>query len=367
MAMGLMVMATLLPAPAFSGEKRGSSDQRGDETKSEPDAPHRAIQRYAIGQGPRSYWLYEPLDPKPAKAPVVVFLHGWFAVNPGFYGAWIDHLVRNGRTVIFPRYQNDVGTLPLDFLPNAVSAIRDALSVLDAGHGHVRADRSQFALIGHSAGGTLAVQIAALAADPENELPVPIAVIAVMPGEVLPMRRPSLADVHRDTLLVITVGEEDMIVGDFRARQIFRETTAIPNSRKRFILFRSDRHGYPPLIAEHAAPTGAHRRLDNGEGLFRFLQLSFGEVNAHDRAGFWKITDWTLQAAAMGQTLDDVVRDEERFRHLGFWSDGRKVIPPIVGVDLDAIPRVIPSNGLKLFPLSSPKALVLEAERDSER
>ena len=24
--------------------------------------------------------------------PVVVFLHGWFAVNPGFYGAWIDHL-----------------------------------------------------------------------------------------------------------------------------------------------------------------------------------------------------------------------------------------------------------------------------------
>ena len=27
---------------------------------------------------------------------MVVFLHGWFAVNPAFYGAWIDHLVRIG-------------------------------------------------------------------------------------------------------------------------------------------------------------------------------------------------------------------------------------------------------------------------------
>ena len=41
-------------------------------------------------------------NPSPKRAPVVVFFHGWFAVNPGFYGAWIDHLVRNGRIVIFP-------------------------------------------------------------------------------------------------------------------------------------------------------------------------------------------------------------------------------------------------------------------------
>ena len=61
---------------------------------------------------------------------MVVFLHGWFAVNPGFYGAWIDHLVRDGNIVIFPRYQNDVGTMPQDFLPNALAAIRDALGVL---------------------------------------------------------------------------------------------------------------------------------------------------------------------------------------------------------------------------------------------
>ena len=123
--------------------------------------------------------------------------------------------------------------------------------------------------------------------------------------------------------------------------------------RKRFILFRSDRHGFPPLIAEHTAPTGVHPLLDNGEGLFRSLQLSFGDVNAHDHAGFWRIADLTMEAAFNGQTLDDATRDEERFRNLGFWSDGRKVNPPIVGVDLDSIPRVIPFNGLRIFPWGS--------------
>jgi pimeloyl-ACP methyl ester carboxylesterase len=243
-------------------------------------------------------------------------------------------------------------------LPNALAAIRDGLAVLEVGHEHVRPDRNQFALIGHSAGGNLAVQIAALAADPHTDLPVPIAVVSVMPGEVLPMRRPSLSQIDKKTLLLVTVGEEDLIVGDWRGRQIFRETTSIPNARKRFVLFRSDRHGYPPLLAEHVAPTGVHHRLDNGEGVFRYLQLSFGEVNAFDRAGFWRMADWTLEAAAKGYTLDDLVRDEERFTHLGFWSDGRKVTPPIVGVDLDAIPRVIPTNGLKVFPWSLPKPSV---------
>jgi hypothetical protein len=84
-----------------------------------------------------------------------------------------------------------------------------------------------------------------------------------------------------------------------------------------------------------------------------------GEINALDRAGFWRMTDITLEAAAKGQTLDDVTRDLEQFRHLGFWSDGRRVNPPIIGTDLEAIPRVIPGNGLRIFPWSpGPKASV---------
>ncbi len=298
---------------------------------------------------------------------MVVFLHGWFAVNPGFYGAWIDHLVRDGRIVIFPRYQNDVGTMPQDFLPNAMAALHDALGVLHVGVDHVRPDPTQFALIGHSAGANLAAQIAALTADPHAGLPIPKALIALMPGEVLPMRTPSLDRIPETTLLIVAVGEEDLVVGDHRGRQIFAEASAIPAARRRFIFFRSDRHGYPPLIADHAAPTGSHPRLDNGEGIFRSLQMSFSDVNALDRAGFWRIADWTLDAAFAGKTLDDVTRDEERFRHLGYWSDGRRVITPLVSSDLDGMPRVVPANGLKIFTWSSPAKPKVALGSGSER
>ncbi len=291
---------------------------------------------------------------------MVVFLHGWFAVNPGFYGAWIDHLVRNGRIVIFPRYQNDVGTMPQEFLPNVVAALNDALGALHVGVDHVRPDLTRFALIGHSAGGNLAAQIAALAADPHAGLPIPKALVVVMPGEVIPMRRPSLDRIPELTLMIVMVGEEDIVVGDLRGRQIFSEATAIPPARKRFIFFRSDRHGHPALIADHAAPTGVHPRLDNGEGLFRSLQLSFSDVNALDRAGFWRIADVTLDAAFAGKSIDEIARDPERFRHLGYWSDGRRVTPPVVGTDLKDMPRVIPVNGLKIFPWSlAPKPKVV--------
>ncbi len=341
---------------ALAGVLRADDQPAGKSSSLEPaepenSSPHRSFKRYEIGEGPRSYWIFEPDDPKPeARAPVVVFLHGWFAVNPGFYGAWIDHLVRDGKIVIFPRYQNDVGTPPQEFLSNALAAIRDALGVLATGVGHVRPDLTRFTLIGHSAGGNLSAQIAAVAADPHADLPVPQALFIVMPGEIVPTRQPSLSDISPSTLMIVIVGEEDVVVGDLRARQIFTQASAIALSRKRFILFRSDRHGHPPLIAEHTAPSGVHSRLDNGEGFFRAFQMSLGDVNALDRVGFWRMADFTMEAAFKGKTLDQAIRDEEQFRHLGFWSDGRKVIQPIVGVDLDAIPRVIPINGLRLFP-----------------
>ncbi len=185
-----------------------------------------------------------------------------------------------------------------------------------------------------------------------------------MPGEVLPIRQASLDRIPAATLLIVAVGEEDLVAGDLRGRQIFLEASAIPASRKRFILYRSDRHGHPPLIADHTAPTGTNHRLDNGEGILRPLQLSKGDINALDHAGFWRIGDITLRSGFEGQTFDDVPQFDQVIRHLGYWSDGRLVRQPIVGTDLDVIPRVILGNGLKIFPFSSPRKVALGSHRD---
>ncbi len=183
----------------------------------------------------------------------------------------------------------------------------------------------RFALIGHSAGGNLAAQVGAVSSDAHADIPLPRAIIALMPGEVFPMREPKLAripwnDPSCSLLSAKTIWSSVTSAGG----QIFAGATAVPLSRKRFILFRTDRHGFPPLIAEHTAPTGVHHRLDNGEGLFRNLQLSFSDVNALDRAGFWRISDLTLDAAFAGQTLDEATRDEERFRIWGSGVTGAK-------------------------------------------
>jgi dienelactone hydrolase len=343
-ALSLAVLLAALPA-ALADDAPHSARASGDAY------PHKALRRHEFGVGARSYWIYEPAEPTPAVAPVIVFHHGWLAVNPAAYGAWIDHLVRRGQVVIFPRYQLDVATRPDDFLPNALAAVRDAFDVLETSPKHIRPDRERFALIGHSAGGNLSAQMAATAA--ENHLPVPKALVLLMPGEVKPAREPSLSRIPSTTLLVVAAAEDDRIVGDVRARQIFAGTTSIPPERKKYVLYRTDRHGLPWLIADHVAPTAALRGFDTGDGLLRGYQLNRAELNAFDYAGFWRLADLTLDAAFAGRTLDEATDRGERFRHLGYWSDGRAVAPPIVGDDLATIPRVFPTNGLRLIQWTS--------------
>jgi hypothetical protein len=170
-----------------------------------------------------------------------------------------------------------------------------------------------------------------------------------MPGEVQPLREPDLARIPADTLLVVAVAEDDRVVGDARGREIFTQARAIPPCRKKFVVYRTDRHGLPWLIAHHLAPTAAHPGLDTGDGLLRGFQMNQAELNALDTAGFWRLADTTLAAGFAGQNLDDATNGGESFRHLGYWSDGRPVERPIVGSDLAEMPRVLPANGVRLI------------------
>ena len=331
------IVALILAGPALAAE--GVMPGRS--------YPHRSVRKSEIGEGPKSYALFEPADPRPDRAPVVAFTHGWLAMNPGVYGAWIDHLVRSGNIVIYPRFM-EPETPVTDYLPNSLDAIVDALDVLQSSPAHIKADRSRFALVGHSTGGVLSAQVAAMARG--RGLPNPRVVVAVTPGELLRSRGPKLSDIDPATLLVVIAAEHDVVTGDGRARQIYREATSIPPSRKKFVLFRTDLRGRPAFWADHLAPTASLASFDNGDGPFHDFQMNQGATNAIDRQGFWKVTDLALAAGFAGKNLDDLTRPGEAFLRLGYWSDGRPVIAPIVTDDLSAIPRVVPAHGLRLFP-----------------
>src|SRR5678816_941291 len=141
---------------------------------------HTSVTKNRYGKGGQEYWIFEPASPKPRMAPVIVFLHGWGGMNPLYYGAWIDHIVKRGNIVIYPRYQANLLTAIKDFMPNTLGAIKDALDRLQTEAGHVRPDLNKFATVGHSLGGVLAANVAAVAAD--SKLPRVRAVMSVEPG-----------------------------------------------------------------------------------------------------------------------------------------------------------------------------------------
>ncbi|MBF2898540.1 alpha/beta hydrolase, partial [Pseudomonas aeruginosa] len=102
------------------------------------DYRHASVHQWHFGEGAREYWVFTPEQPVPGNAPLVIFLHGWSVMQPDLYRAWIDHIVRRGMVVVYPRYQPDLKTPNADFLDNAAGALGDALRRLQAGELGVR-------------------------------------------------------------------------------------------------------------------------------------------------------------------------------------------------------------------------------------
>lgn len=305
---------------------------------------HQEVSKTVFGTGGEQYWLFEPSVPKPDSAPVIVFNHGWGGVYPAIYGAWIEHLVRRGNIVIFPRYQEDLKTPPKNFISNALAAVKDALKRLDKEPGHVKPQLDKFALVGHSAGGIVTANLAALAKS--SGLPKPLAVMCVEPGNSWTPERISipvqdLNQVQKGTLLLTVVGEADNIVRGIDAKRIFRETTNIPLADKNFVTLVSDSHGRPELTANHFAPVAFSENYSSGdqakgrrEGPLRNRirqrrghipnQEGGGKqsVDALDYYGLWKLFDGLCEAAFYHKNRSYALGNTPEQRYMGRWSDG---------------------------------------------
>ena len=172
----LALLATAVPALSATPPAQPKAGMPGG-----ADNPDAEIVKRAVGQASAATYVFH-MAGQPAQArPVIVFLHGWGAVNPSSYGGWIDHLARRGYLVLFPAFQTVGRTRPVDATANARKLVAAALAAL-ADDKDARPDTSRFAVIGHSAGAGIAAN---LAADPAaSGLPAPRAVFALMAGGV---------------------------------------------------------------------------------------------------------------------------------------------------------------------------------------
>ena len=260
--------------------------------------------------------MFEPADPSPASAPLVILNHGWGGIDPAIYRAWIDHLVRRGNIVVFPRYQADLRTPTREFTPNAVRAVSDAIDWLQH-EGTVEPDLDRVAIVGHSAGGLVTANVAATARS--AGIPAPRAVMSVEPGKTwtrskrIAIPLADMSGIAEGTLLLTVIGDTDRVVRDVNAKKIYYGASRVSADDKDFVTLVSDGHGSPALNADHFAPcTGSGGRSARG-------------VNPLDYYGTWKLFDGLCDAAFGGAGRPFALGNTPEQRFMGKWSDGTPV------------------------------------------
>lgn len=272
------------------------------------------------------YWLFEPNLPKPDSADVIVFNHGYGVFNPGPYGQWIEHLVRKGNIVIFPKYQLNDASLPNTYTPNAVTGILAAFDELQNNPARVKPRMEHFGIIGHSYGGVVTSNLATEYATYGTPKPQCFMLCQPGTGGINSGRLSTYAGMDTDYNALIVVGNDDIVVGNTFGLEIF-DSTAISTSHKNYIIHYQDDHGSPVLEATHNEPLCSNNDYDGGTVS---AVITGGYVaskqDAIDYYCYWKLADALLNCTFYGTNCEYAFGDTPEQRYMGQWSDGTDVI-----------------------------------------
>ena len=188
-----------------------------------------------FGSGRGAVWLLRPTD---AARSIVVFAHGWTALEPtDWHRVRLDHLCANGSLVVFPRYQVDAADTFEAGVDGFHSGVRTAFAQLKDTDVPVVA-------VGYSFGGALVNYYASRAAS--WGVPVPRSVFSIFPTPRVPGR--ALGTAPSSVEYTLLAGDRDEVVGtagaeDFLAwleshgiehstYRLVRSTSALPASHE---------------------------------------------------------------------------------------------------------------------------------------
>ena len=347
--LAILVSALLIPACARAQMRRGGGSAAQSPalgaTSATPPAPpssgpgsasyaHAGVTKNLYGEGALAYWVFEPANPAPASAPVVLFLHGWRATDPRDYGGWIDHLARKGNIVLYPVFEGGRSDSTDEIMAHAIQGTKDALERIK--QGPIRPDLDRFAIVGHSLGGGLTSQVAARVQ--ASGLPTPKVIMPTQPGwkgnDAMPTDK--LGDIPASVLMLIVVGSQDQFASTRQGKVIYSATKQIPPDQKRYVTIQGDNHGSPPLIADHSSPlafrpdygvpatAAQQRRIQLVE---RVTGMRENTANALNYWGYYRLFDALADAGFSGKKIDAALAGAQPS---GKWSDGAALQPFLV-------------------------------------
>jgi len=310
----LALVAAGCTAGGPAGDRAGSAAPSATRTVTPPAQPaegpggrqrrHAGVRTTQVGGSPGSVTIFEPEEPTPRSAPVVVFTQG---VGPDDYQGWIDHLVARGSIVVF----QDQPFQAVDLTARRegpVAGLRAAVREL-ARPGHVKPEWDHLVLVGHSVGGNMAAQLAADTGP--RHLPRPRALFVLQPRLEDQASLRVLRGIAASTLALVLASDRDDQVGEEGPKSVWAALGHLPAGDKDHVLVRSDEHGTPALVADH------------------FLSLS-GSGNAPDALDFygpWKLLDALQRCANARQDCRFALGGTAGQRFMGRWSDGVPVTP----------------------------------------
>ena len=289
-----------------------------------PTYAHKAVKMSDYANRSDGYWLFEPADPVPDSAEVIVFMHGYGAYNPFAYGKWIKHLVGQGNIVIYPRYQRNLLFPRANRFPkNAAKGIRKAIERLQ-NEGQTKPKLNKVAYFGHSYGGVINSYLAVNWQ--KMGIPKPACMFLAQPGSG-PLKGARLDDysgMPSDLKMLIVVSERDYVVGSEFGKLVF--VTAKNTPERNLIFQQQDYDGDRWIGATHSEPYCYDMDFDTGVRNYTAKRVLYtSKTNEVDFNCFWKLSDALVAYTREGKHKNIAFGNTPEQRYMGQWGNQKPI------------------------------------------